>query len=51
MYHSEFDEGIKSVLFKKQNKPKWMFQNPLDIPKDYIEALFKPLEKDKELIL
>eukprot|EP00828_Plagiopyla_frontata_P042015 TRINITY_DN6167_c0_g1_i1.p3 TRINITY_DN6167_c0_g1~~TRINITY_DN6167_c0_g1_i1.p3 ORF type:complete len:148 (-),score=29.45 TRINITY_DN6167_c0_g1_i1:50-493(-) len=45
MYHSEFDEGIKSVIFK-QHTPNWMYKNPMEIPQKFIEDVFKPLTKE-----
>jgi len=44
----DFAEGVRAVIFDKDNAPKWNPATPEEVTDDLIDSLFAPLPPDKE---
>lgn len=40
----DFVEGVRAVLVDKDHSPKWKFSSVKDVPQDFIESHFEPLD-------
>ncbi|CAI5705599.1 unnamed protein product [Peronospora effusa] len=47
----DFYEGVRSVVVDKDRNPKWAKRDITKVTAKEVEAFFKPLDKDHELIL
>ncbi|CAI5745804.1 unnamed protein product [Peronospora destructor] len=47
----DFYEGVRSVVVDKDRNPKWAKRDITEVTAKEVEAFFKPLDKDQELIL
>ena len=44
----DFIEGVRAVIFDKDNRPKWTPERPEDVSNALIDSLFAPLPPEKE---
>ncbi|KAG2782352.1 hypothetical protein Pcac1_g7766 [Phytophthora cactorum] len=51
MENPDFFEGVRSVVVDKDRNPKWSKRDITKVTAKEVEAFFKPLDKDQELIL
>ncbi|CEG37157.1 mitochondrial 3-hydroxyisobutyryl-hydrolase [Plasmopara halstedii] len=51
MENPDFFEGVRSVVVDKDRNPKWSKRDITKVTAKEVNAFFKPLEKDQELIL
>ncbi|OWZ21716.1 3-hydroxyisobutyryl-CoA hydrolase [Phytophthora megakarya] len=51
MENPDFFEGVRSVVVDKDRNPKWAKRDISKVTTKEVEAFFKPLDKDQELIL
>ncbi|CAH0482262.1 unnamed protein product [Peronospora belbahrii] len=51
MENPDFFEGVRSVVVDKDRNPKWTKRDITKVTAKEVEAFFKPLDKDQELIL
>jgi 3-hydroxyisobutyryl-CoA hydrolase len=49
MEGDDFFEGVRTVLIDKNDKPKWKYNSPLDVPQAEIDRYFSKLPDEKEL--
>eukprot|EP01026_Neomeris_dumetosa_P081692 TRINITY_DN92216_c1_g1_i1.p2 TRINITY_DN92216_c1_g1~~TRINITY_DN92216_c1_g1_i1.p2 ORF type:complete len:227 (-),score=40.54 TRINITY_DN92216_c1_g1_i1:205-885(-) len=46
---SDFDEGIRAVLLDKDQNPKWMHASIEEVPDDFVQQFFQPVEGELQL--
>ena len=51
MENPDFFEGVRSIVVDKDRNPKWTKRDITKVTAKEVEAFFKPLDKDQELIL